>query len=221
MAEGWLVAGATTLAMPTVMVVATVLRAVSISVSPLLTLDPFSEKSITSADNVFTGSADGARIGTNLTNLGSMFTGALGVGVGAVLDTLDIPGGNGGAFLRVPVYVAPSFEVAVEDTRDSIMGFYRQLGQQLEASARESGAREIEQRDVRGRRMQEASFEDVLRDKVIVGTPDMVISRLRTISDELQLDGILAELNCGGQVPREGVMRSLRLLCDEVMPAFS
>ena len=129
--------------------------------------------------------------------------------------------GKGGVFLRVPVYVAPSFDKAVEDTRESIMAFYRQLGQQLEASAREAGAREIEQRDVRGRRMQEASFEDVLREKVIVGTPEMVINRLRAIRDELQLDGILAELNCGGNVPREGVLESLRLLCSEVMPAFT
>jgi hypothetical protein len=34
------------------------------------------------------------------------------------------------------------------------------------------------------------------------------------------LDGILAELNCGGQVPRDGVIESLKLLCSEVMPAF-
>jgi alkanesulfonate monooxygenase SsuD/methylene tetrahydromethanopterin reductase-like flavin-dependent oxidoreductase (luciferase family) len=129
--------------------------------------------------------------------------------------------GKGGVFLRVPLYVSSSFDQAVEDTRDSIMGFYRQLGAQLEASASESGARAIEQRDVRGRRMQSMSFEDVLQEKVIVGTPEMVISRLRSISDELGLDGILAELNCGGQVPREGVIQSLRLLCQEVMPAFA
>src|SRR5690348_630956 len=98
--------------------------------------------------------------------------------------------GKGGVFLRVPLYVSSSFDQAVEDTRDSIMGFYRQLGAQLEASARESGARAIEQRDVRGRRMQSMSFEDVLEEKVIVGTPEMVISRLRSISDELGLDGI-------------------------------
>src|SRR5262249_34351106 len=55
--------------------------------------------SITSADNVFTGPTTGARIGTNLTNLGSMFSGALGVGVGSVLDTVNIPGGHGGAYL--------------------------------------------------------------------------------------------------------------------------
>ena len=42
--------------------------------------------------------------------------------------------------------------------------------------------------------------------KSIEGTPAMVIERLGAISSELQLDGILAELNCGGQVPREGVV---------------
>ncbi len=128
--------------------------------------------------------------------------------------------GKGGVFLRVPVYVAETFDRAVEDTRDSIMGFYRQLGAQLEASASEAGARAIEQRDVRGRRLQEISFDEVLRDKVVVGTPEMVIDRLSNITKELSLNGILAELNCGGQVPREGVLQSLQLLCEEVMPAF-
>lgn len=129
--------------------------------------------------------------------------------------------GKGGVFLRVPLYVADTFDRAVDDTRDSIMSFYRQLGEQLEASAQQAGARDIEQRDVRGRRLQELTYEEALRDKVIVGTPSMVVERLASIADELALDGILAELNCGGQVPREGVLRSLRLLCEEVMPAFA
>src|SRR5689334_15094997 len=92
--------------------------------------------------------------------------------------------GKGGVFLRVPVYVAATFDKAVADTRDSIMGFYQQLGAQLEASARDAGARAIEQRDVRGRRLQETTFDEVLADKVIVGTPEMVISRLRSLRDE-------------------------------------
>jgi len=129
--------------------------------------------------------------------------------------------GKGGVFLRVPVYVAATFDQAVADCRDSIMGFYQQLGAQLEASANEAGARAIEQRDVRGRKLRTATFDEVLEEKVIVGTPPMVVDRLSKISDELHLDGILAELNCGGQVPREGVLESLRLLCSDVMPAFA
>jgi hypothetical protein len=49
----------------------------------------------------------------------------------------------------------------------------------------------------------------------------MVVDRLRAVSDELGLDGILAELNCGGKTPREGVINALRLLCQEVKPAFT
>ena len=129
--------------------------------------------------------------------------------------------GKGRVFLRVPIYVAETFDRAVADTRDSIISFYRQLGEQLEASAKEAGARAIEQRDVRGRRLKEITYEEVLRDKVIVGTPDTVVDRLRAISEELDLSGVLAELNCGAQVPREGVVRSLQLLCEEVMPTFA
>jgi alkanesulfonate monooxygenase SsuD/methylene tetrahydromethanopterin reductase-like flavin-dependent oxidoreductase (luciferase family) len=129
--------------------------------------------------------------------------------------------GKGEVFVRIPVYIAETADRARDESEASIMQFYRQLGEQLEASAAQAGARAIEQRDVRGRRLQEISFDEVLRDKVIVGTPDMVVKRLRTITDELGLDGILAELNSGGLTPRQGVMRSLQLLCQEVMPAFA
>src|SRR5207248_11257102 len=109
--------------------------------------------------------------------------------------------GAGQVFLRVPVYVADTAQRALEEPRDSIMQFYRQLGEQLEASASEAGARAIEQRDVRGRRLQAITFEEVLRDKVIVGTPEAVVERLGAIAAELGLDGILAELNGVRGVP--------------------
>jgi hypothetical protein len=54
----------------------------------------------------------------------------------------------------------------------------------------------------------------------VVGTAEQVTERLMELREELGLAGILAELNCGSQIPQEGVMRSLRLLCTEVMPHF-
>jgi hypothetical protein len=39
-------------------------------------------------------------------------------------------------------------------------------------------------------------------------------------SSLLGVDGILAELNSGGKIPQPLVMRSLRLFCEQVMPAF-
>ena len=55
---------------------------------------------------------------------------------------------------------------------------------------------------------------------MIVGTPDMVTERLRELRDLLGIDGVLAEINSGGNIPQPLVQRSLRLLCNEVMPAF-
>jgi hypothetical protein len=47
-----------------------------------------------------------------------------------------------------------------------------------------------------------------------------VISRLKQLEAELGLDGILAELNPGSRIPHARVMTALRLLCEEVIPAF-
>ena len=38
--------------------------------------------------------------------------------------------------------------------------------------------------------------------------------------EEIGLDGILAELNCGGKIPQDRVLNSLRLMCQEVKPRF-
>ena len=40
-----------------------------------------------------------------------------------------------------------------------------------------------------------------MRSKIIVGTPAMVVDRLGQMKEELGLDGILAELNCGMRIP--------------------
>ena len=54
-----------------------------------------------------------------------------------------------------------------------------------------------------------------------MGTSATVTERLRELQDRLGIDGILAEINSGGNIPRPLVKRSLRLLCEEVMPAFA
>ncbi|HET6317149.1 MAG TPA: LLM class flavin-dependent oxidoreductase [Chloroflexota bacterium] len=125
--------------------------------------------------------------------------------------------GKGEVFLRVPVYVGDTEQEAKTAPEESIIGFYRMLGRQLEASAGQAGTRAIEDRANRGARLQSIDWQDVLRDKVIVGTPSQVAERLRSLQVELGLNGILAELNCGGLIPRERVLRSLQLLCEEVM----
>src|SRR5487761_1373286 len=128
--------------------------------------------------------------------------------------------GEGQVFLRAPVYVAETAQQAREEPEESIMYFYRYLGERLEDSASRAGVRAVEDRAARGRRLQTISYDEALRDKIIVGTPEQVTDRLKGLQEELGLDGILAEMNCGTKIPHPKVMKSLELLCREVMPRF-
>jgi hypothetical protein len=48
----------------------------------------------------------------------------------------------------------------------------------------------------------------------------MVADRLTELRDQLGLAGVLAELNTGGLIPHEKVMRSMQLLCEKVQPCL-
>ncbi|HEY3057817.1 MAG TPA: LLM class flavin-dependent oxidoreductase [Chloroflexota bacterium] len=124
------------------------------------------------------------------------------------------------AFLRVPVYVAQTPDQARAEPAASILSFYRTLGKQLEASATEAGAREVEDRAGRGRRLQEIEWDEVVRDKVVVGTSAQVAQRLRTLQQELGLDGILAELNCGALIPHDKVLNACACCARRSCPPY-
>ena len=136
--------------------------------------------------------------------------------------------GKGEVYLRVPVYVAETAERARDEPEESLMRLYRQTGAGLEGSAKTAKALTTEERELaeraeraaRAERLQNVTYEEALRDKIIVGTPGQVTDRLRELQAELSLDGILAELNGGSLIPHALVMNALRLLCQEVMPQF-
>ena len=128
--------------------------------------------------------------------------------------------GNGRVYLRVPVYVAATEAQAREEPQESVMFFYRYLGERIEASAGMVGARAIENRAERGARLQHIDYEEVLRSKIVVGTPAMVADRLAQLRDELGLSGILAELNCGMRISHDRVVNSLQMMCEQVIPQF-
>ena len=100
------------------------------------------------------------------------------------------------------------------------MPFFRYIGDRRAYSACLPVSLDIEQRAERAQRLQTVSYDEALRDKMIVGTPASVTERLMGLRAELGLDGILAELNPGSQIPHAQVMNALRLLCQEVMPRF-
>jgi len=91
------------------------------------------------------------------------------------------------------------------------MSGYRTLSTRLENSPNRRRAAEAET-------VRTITYEEVMRDKVIIGGPETVAERLQQLHDELGLDGILAELNFGALIPPHAMTRSLQLLCETVMP---
>jgi alkanesulfonate monooxygenase SsuD/methylene tetrahydromethanopterin reductase-like flavin-dependent oxidoreductase (luciferase family) len=129
--------------------------------------------------------------------------------------------GRGKVYLRAPVYLADTDKEAREEPEESIMYFYRYLGERLEDSATRAGVQQGDLRAARGRRLQTISYDEALREKLIVGSPERVIDRLLGLKETLGLDGILCEMNCGTKIPHPRVMKSLRLLCEKVSPRFN
>lgn len=121
--------------------------------------------------------------------------------------------GRGQVHLRIAIHVAETDADAEAEAEPSLRHGYRALISQLEGAP--SARRRAELETVRA-----LSYADILRDKVIVGSPETVARRLRSLRDELGIAGILAELNFGARIPAAAMMRSLRLLCQEVRPAL-
>src|SRR6266850_9149 len=95
--------------------------------------------------------------------------------------------GEGKVFLRAPVYVAETDQAARDEPEESIMYFYRYLGERLQDSASRAGVRAVEDRAARGQRLQNISYEEALREKLIVGSPERVTDRLMGLQDKLGL----------------------------------
>jgi 8-oxo-dGTP pyrophosphatase MutT (NUDIX family) len=100
------------------------------------------------------------------------------------------------------------------------MSFFRYQAELGRDSARRAGGEIAVQRMKRVERLEALTFDEALATQVICGTPDSFTARLREVEEELGLDGILAELNCGGRIPHDGVLHALQLLCEEVKPRF-
>lgn len=122
--------------------------------------------------------------------------------------------------VRVPVYVADTKEAALSDPEESFMRQFRRLGAQLARSADRAGVSPTEQRVERSEQLATLTWDQVLREKVAVGTPEMVVERLQEMKETLSLSGVVAEFNAGELIPREKISRSLELFCEKVVPAF-
>jgi|SRR5579859_777539 len=116
-------------------------------------------------------------------------------------------------YLRLSAHCGETDQEACDEGEPAIMAGFQSYLTRLEGSTSSRRQRELE--EVKG-----STYADLLRDKVIVGEPDTMVERLKELEAELGLDGILFELNFGAALPPETMMRSLKLICQEVMPHF-
>ena len=131
------------------------------------------------------------------------------------------PGEAGDVSVRFPMYIAPTDEDAVEEPKESIEAYFQRMRRLFEDGFGGGTGAEFQERRRRHiEHLESLTWDDILETKVIVGSPERVIERLTQYKEMLGLTGFTAELNPGGLLPKEAVHRSLKLLTEEVMPAF-
>ncbi|MGE3538883.1 MAG: LLM class flavin-dependent oxidoreductase [Candidatus Tectimicrobiota bacterium] len=121
--------------------------------------------------------------------------------------------------LRVPLYVAETAEQAYHEPQASAMAAVRGLGERVAKSAPRPGT--TGDWNAQAEQIQHMSYDDWLRDKVVFGTPDVVIQRLQQLRDELGLTQMLYEINLGRRLPYELQRKNLRLINEYVLPQIA
>jgi alkanesulfonate monooxygenase SsuD/methylene tetrahydromethanopterin reductase-like flavin-dependent oxidoreductase (luciferase family) len=69
-------------------------------------------------------------------------------------------------------------------------------------------------------RVAQTPYVEILKQRVLYGTPEAVVDRLREYQDALGITGVVLEMNYGGRLPYERVINSVRLLTEKVAPQF-
>jgi alkanesulfonate monooxygenase SsuD/methylene tetrahydromethanopterin reductase-like flavin-dependent oxidoreductase (luciferase family) len=121
--------------------------------------------------------------------------------------------GDGDVMLRVGIYVAEDKDRALSEPRESTMSFYNRVREGLLQTA---GAFGGELRAQRAQNLANLTYESALQDRLVYGTPDTVVNRLKELRDELGLSGVLMEPNVGGLMTPDRLENSIRLFGQEV-----
>jgi alkanesulfonate monooxygenase SsuD/methylene tetrahydromethanopterin reductase-like flavin-dependent oxidoreductase (luciferase family) len=121
--------------------------------------------------------------------------------------------GEGEVALIVPVYVAESAQAARDEPEASMMYFLRSIGDML--------AKGTTKRSEHGDRLLRVTYDEVLEELAVYGTPEAVADRLLELREALGYSSLSLWMNSGGQVPHERVMRSMRLFAERVIPRIA
>jgi alkanesulfonate monooxygenase SsuD/methylene tetrahydromethanopterin reductase-like flavin-dependent oxidoreductase (luciferase family) len=116
--------------------------------------------------------------------------------------------------LRIPAYVAETAERARSEPEATTMHAIRYGASELSPSA---ANQEIADRL---QRMASVPYDDILKQRLMYGTPEAVTERLQHYHEELGISSVVLEMNYGGQLPYDRVINSIRLLTEKVIPKF-
>ena len=122
--------------------------------------------------------------------------------------------GTGDVSLRIPTYIAETAEKAQLEPEASTMHAVQYGATELSRIAASEEAAE------RLRQAASVPYDDLLRHRLMYGTPEAVVERIRQYQDTLAISGVVMEMNYGGQIPYDRVVDSVRLLTEKVMPKF-
>ena len=116
--------------------------------------------------------------------------------------------------LRIPAYVAETTEKARTEPKASTLHAIEYGAKELTLTAASEEVAE------RLRAAANVPYDEILRRRVMYGTPEEVLDRIQGYKDELGISGLVLEMNYGGQIPYDRVVNSTRLLAEKVMPRF-
>ena len=128
--------------------------------------------------------------------------------------------GTGKIHLRAAGFLAPTDAEAHARYKPTLMHHYRAQAALLADSAHRLDTPADSSKWKTIERLRTISYEDAIEGTVLVGSPDTVTRKLQALALQLGLDGIQFEFNGGGKVSLEHETEALRLLCQEVKPAF-
>lgn len=128
--------------------------------------------------------------------------------------------GRGPIGLSMPVYVAETDRRAREEPEASTMHFFRSISQALKKSDGVTMQTD-EAREARAGRLGEITYDDVLREQAVFGSPEAVTERLLELRGTLGFSSLSAWMNPGGQIPHERVLTSMRLFAERVAPRLA
>lgn len=116
--------------------------------------------------------------------------------------------------LRIPTYVADTTDKALSEPKASTLQEIQYgINTMLATAASSETAERIE-------RLANLTYDDILRNRVMYGTPETVTDRIREYQNKLGISSVVVEMNFGGQIPFDRVVNSMQLFAKHVIPKF-